>query len=69
VFRVEEAMISLLAGDVFRDGGVRWRLRIFKVLYAITSFARLRGSLASLVARRRQAAMRFTGGTTRQDSA
>jgi flavin-dependent dehydrogenase len=69
VFRVEEAMISLLAGDVFRDGGVRWRLRVFKVLYAITSLGGLHESFASLVKRRRQAAMTFAGGTTRQDSA
>jgi hypothetical protein len=69
VFRVEEAMISLLAGDVFRDGGVQWRLRIFKLLYAITSIVELRGTLASFVKRRRQAATTFAGGTTRQDSA
>jgi flavin-dependent dehydrogenase len=69
VFRVEEAMISLLAGDVFRDGGVRWRLRLFKLLYAIISLTELRGSIASFVKRRRQAAMTFAGGTTRQDSA
>jgi flavin-dependent dehydrogenase len=69
VFRVEEAMISLLAGDVFRDGGVRWRLRVFKLLYAITSLLELRGTFASFVKRRRQAAMTFVGGTTRQDSA
>jgi hypothetical protein len=69
VFRVEEAMISLLAGDVFRDGGVRWRLRVFKLLYAITSIVELRGTFASFVKRRRQAAATFVGGTTRQDSA
>jgi hypothetical protein len=69
VFRVEEAMISMLAGDIFRDGGVRWRLRLFKLLYAIVSITELRGTFASFLARRRQAAMSFTGGTTRQDSA
>jgi flavin-dependent dehydrogenase len=69
MFRVEEAMISMLAGDVFRDGGVRWRLRLFKMLYAIASVVELRGSLMSFVKRRRQAAVSFIGGTTRQDSA
>ncbi|HVY80718.1 MAG TPA: NAD(P)/FAD-dependent oxidoreductase [Steroidobacteraceae bacterium] len=69
MFRIEEAMISLLAGDVFRDGGVRWRLRLFKLLYAITSVVQLRDSVASFFKRRRQAAVSFTGGTTRQDSA
>jgi flavin-dependent dehydrogenase len=69
VLRVEEAMISMLAGDIFRDGGVRWRLRFFKVLYAIVSITELRGTFASFLARRRQAAASFSGGTTRQDSA
>ncbi len=69
VLRVEEAMISMLAGDVFRDNGVRWRLRFFKLLYYITSTVYWRDSLASWVQRRRRASMRFTGGTTRQDPA
>jgi flavin-dependent dehydrogenase len=69
VMRVEEAMISMLAGDVFRDGGVRWRLRIFKLLYFIVSITEWRGSWAAFRRRRRQAAMTFTGGTTRQDTA
>jgi flavin-dependent dehydrogenase len=69
VMRVEEAMISMLAGDVFRDGGVRWRLRVFKLLYAIVSITELRNSFGSFLKRRRQAAMSFSGGTTRQDSA
>jgi flavin-dependent dehydrogenase len=69
VLRVEEAMISMLAGDVFRDGGVHWRLRVFKLLYLITSLGQVRNSFASFISRRRQATMTFTGGTTRQDSA
>jgi len=69
VMRVEEAMISMLAGDVFRDGGVRWRLRFFKLLYFIVSITEWRGSWAALRRRRRQAMMTFSGGTTRQDTA
>ena len=69
VFRVEEAMISMLAGDVFRDGGVKWRLRIFKGLYFITSLGMLKDVARSFFARRRQAAARFTGGTTSHDTA
>ena len=69
VLRVEEAMISMLAGDVFRDGGVHWRLRLFKLLYVLTSIGRFPASVASFFQRRRQAAMSFSGGTTRQDSA
>jgi hypothetical protein len=69
VMRVEEAMISMLAGDVFRDGGVRWRLRIFKLLYLIASVVELKSSFASFRQRRRQALASFSGGTTRQDTA
>jgi flavin-dependent dehydrogenase len=69
VFRVEEAMISMLAGDVFRDNGVRWRLHVFKLLYYITSTIYWRESWASWLRRRRWASMRFTGDTIRRDPA
>jgi hypothetical protein len=69
ILRVEEAMISMLAGDVFRDNGVRWRLHFFKLLYYITSTVYWRESVASWIQRRRRASMRFSGGTTRQDAA
>jgi hypothetical protein len=69
ILRVEEAMISMLAGDVFRDNGVRWRLHVFKLLYYITSTVYWRESLAAWMQRRRGASMRFSGGTTRQDAA
>jgi len=69
MLRVEEAMISMLAGDVFRDGGVKWRLQFFKLLYYITSTIHWRESLAAWKRRRQQPAMRFEGGTTRQDAA
>jgi flavin-dependent dehydrogenase len=33
VFRVEEALLSLLAGDVFRPSPIKARLKIFKAIY------------------------------------
>ncbi len=69
MLRVEEAMISMLAGDVFRGGGVMWRLQFFKLLYAIASVVYWRETLASLADRRRRVGMTFSGGTTRQDPA
>jgi flavin-dependent dehydrogenase len=69
MLRVEEAMISMLAGDVFRGGGVRWRLQFFKLLYFIASAVYWRESFASLLQRRRQVATSFSGDTTRQDPA
>ncbi len=67
VLRVEEALISMLAGDVFRDGGVRWRLRFFKLLYFLVAIGRWRAALESVRARRRQVTATFSGGTTSQD--
>jgi hypothetical protein len=69
MLRVEEAMISMLAGDVFRDNGVKWRLQFFKLLYYVTTVIHWRESIASWKKRRQQPTMKFEGGTTRQDAA
>lgn len=45
VLRVEEAMMSLLSGDVFRPSSIHIRLYVFKALfYAFTLIKRLRGA-------------------------
>jgi hypothetical protein len=59
----------MLAGDVFRGGGVAWRLQFFKLLYFVTSMVYWRESWASFKRRRKQVGMTFSGGTTRQDAA
>jgi flavin-dependent dehydrogenase len=66
--QLEQAMISMLAGDVFRDNGVQWRLRVFKVLYWITAIGGLRAQIGAYWFRRGQARAQFAGGTTGQDS-
>jgi len=43
---VKRAVISLLAGDVFRDGPVWWRLLFFRSFYYMVSAAKLRDSFA-----------------------
>ena len=68
-WQLEQAMISMLAGDVFRDNGVHWRLRVFKGIYFATSLGDLRAQFRSLLWRRRQARAPFSGGTTGQDAA
>jgi flavin-dependent dehydrogenase len=68
-WRLEEALISMLSGDVFRTGDVGWRLGLFKVIYFITSFKFVGRSLRDAWLRRRQARAVFTGGTTSQDPA
>lgn len=68
-WRLEEALISMLSGDVFRASGVGWRLALFKVIYYITSFKFLAPSIRDAWSRRRQAHAVFAGGTTNQDPA
>jgi flavin-dependent dehydrogenase len=67
VWRLEEAVISMLAGDVFRDDGVRWRLFLFRMMYRITSLGMLGKQWAAAMLRRRQTRVSFSGGTTSQD--
>jgi len=40
--RMQEALLSLLSGDLFRGTPIYWSLRAFKSLYYITSLANLR---------------------------
>jgi len=37
VLKVAQAVISMLAGDVFRNREVRRRLLVFKTIYAVSS--------------------------------
>jgi flavin-dependent dehydrogenase len=68
-WRLEEAMISMLAGDLYRDQGIAWRLRVFKIIYFLSCATDLRGALRGLgqVWRRRReryVAESATGRTT-----
>jgi flavin-dependent dehydrogenase len=44
-WRLEEAIISMLAGDFYRDEGIAWRLRIFKLIYALACLGHMRAAL------------------------
>ena len=66
VLRVEEAMISLLAGDIYRDNGVRWRINFFKLVYYFNSLRRPRQAWAA--ARRRREIIRPVGPQTESPS-
>ncbi|UXI68710.1 NAD(P)/FAD-dependent oxidoreductase [Tahibacter amnicola] len=68
-WRVEEGVISMLAGDVFDSAPVLARLRVFKTFYAIGSLLDFRRWWADLRERRRQSRMAFEGGTTPVDPA
>ena len=51
-FRMEEAVLSLLAGDVFGGSPIRSRLMVFKTLYYVMSLVHLKSSLKIWLARR-----------------
>lgn len=53
LFRMEEAILSLLAADIFRKTPIRIPLFVFKVIYYTSSIVNWRESLASYRQRRR----------------
>ncbi len=67
-FRVQEAVTSLLAGDVFRDIGARSRFWLFKFFYYMFSLKYAHQSLRLWWLRVRNPRTVFTGGTTPLDT-
>jgi flavin-dependent dehydrogenase len=61
--QLEQAVISMLAGDVFDNRGVRWRLRVFRIVYALTALRIAPRALAGWLRRRHQVGERFGGDT------
>jgi hypothetical protein len=61
LLQVEQAMVSMLAGDVFDSPRVWWRLRLFKMLYLSTWVSLWRRSLRNQRTRRRQIGVVFDG--------
>jgi flavin-dependent dehydrogenase len=53
VLQVEQAVISMLAGDVYDVPSVVWRLRVFRLIYAITTLRIAPSALRSWWRRRR----------------
>lgn len=66
-FRVQEAVISLLAGDVFRDIGARSRFWLFKFFYFMFCLRYPRESFRLWLLRLRNPRVAFSGGTTPVD--
>ena len=61
--QLEQAVISMLAGDVFDNKAVRWRLRVFRLVYALTALQLAPKALRGWLRRRRQVGERFSGDT------
>jgi len=61
--QLEQAVISMLAGDVFDNRAVRWRLRVFRLVYALTALQLAPQALRGWLRRRRQVGQDFNGDT------
>lgn len=66
--RVEEAVTSMLTGDVFYNDKVNWRLSFFKLIYAITCLRYPRRTWSQLIQRRRNSRSELAAETTAQDA-
>ena len=66
-WQLEQAIISMLAGDVFDNAAVRRRLHVFRLIYALNAVAIAPRALRGWLERRRQAASSFRGETLHGD--
>jgi flavin-dependent dehydrogenase len=69
IWRLEEGVISMLAGDLFETKKVLWRLQLFKLVYAFCGLLDWRRWRSEHNYRLEQARSQFTGGTTPLDKA
>src|SRR3984885_313389 len=68
-WQLEQSVISMLAGDLFDTPKVLWRLKLFKLVYAISAVRDFRRWRAEHKYRLAQARAQFTGGNTPLDKA
>jgi flavin-dependent dehydrogenase len=61
ILQVEQAMVSMLAGDVFSSPRVWWRLQLFKLIYLSTWITLWRRSARNKRTRDRQVSVIFEG--------
>jgi flavin-dependent dehydrogenase len=66
-WQLEQGVISMLAGDLFDTPKVLWRLRLFKLVYAISGLRDWRRWRREHKYRLAQARSQFTGGNTPLD--
>jgi flavin-dependent dehydrogenase len=66
-WQLEQGVISMLAGDLFDTPKVLWRLRLFKLIYALCGLRDWRRWRNEHRYRMAQARSQFTGGTTPLD--
>lgn len=68
VLQIEQAVISMLAGDVFDNRAVLRRLRLFRLLYAANAIAIAPSALRGWLTRSRQVRQGFDGDTLQADN-
>jgi flavin-dependent dehydrogenase len=68
-WQLEQGVISMLAGDLFDSPSVLWRLKLFKLVYAVCGLRDWRRWRAEDKYRLAQARSQFTGGNTPLDKA
>ena len=66
-WQLEQGVISMLAGDLYDTPKVLWRLKLFKLVYALVGLRNWRRWRAEHKYRLAQARSNFTGGTTPLD--
>ncbi len=64
IFRMEEAVVSMLAGDVFDSKEVKKRFAMLRLVYGIRSVAELPEYVKNIITRKRNARVIFRGVTT-----
>ena len=69
IWRVEQAVISMLAGDVFDSPAVLRRLRLFRMIYLLTSIRMLPQAWKGWLWRRRQVGVMLAADETLQPGA
>jgi len=62
-WQLEQAVVSMLAGDVFDNRPVLRRLRVFRVIYALTALQLAPSAIRGWLRRRRQIGEEFAGDT------
>ena len=67
VLQVEQAVVSMLAGDVFDARPVLRRLRVFRAIYALSALRMAPRALRGWLRRRRQVRLSFEGETLQVD--
>ena len=69
IWQIEQAVISMLAGDVFDSPAVLKRLRLFRMIYLMTSIRMLPQALKGWLRRRRQVGVSLAAEETLQPGA